>query len=154
MLGEKGPAPLPTGTDSRLIPIQLDSTSDLSALAAVSQLREAHGLNHIDLVIANAGIGSGYGMAAQADIEAVKRHFDVNALGPLRLFQSMRSLLQGSAGTPRFVCLSTSVASMSLTPTIPLQSTVYGSSKAALNYIVRRIHVEEDWLVAFSINPG
>jgi NAD(P)-dependent dehydrogenase (short-subunit alcohol dehydrogenase family) len=30
----------------------------------------------------------------------------------------------------------------------------YGASKAALNSLTRKIHFENEWLVAFPLNPG
>jgi NAD(P)-dependent dehydrogenase (short-subunit alcohol dehydrogenase family) len=37
---------------------------------------------------------------------------------------------------------------------VPLKSTAYGASKAAVNYIVRKIHFENPGLIAFPISPG
>jgi len=105
-------------------------------------------------VIANSGIGDVYAPAYQTTIEDVQGHFAVNTLGPLRLFQAMRSLLSSSTRVPKFVILSTAIASIELTTTFPLQTAAYGASKTAINFICRRIHAEEDWLVAFPISPG
>jgi norsolorinic acid ketoreductase len=30
----------------------------------------------------------------------------------------------------------------------------YGVTKAALNYLIRRVHVENDWLTAVALQPG
>jgi norsolorinic acid ketoreductase len=36
----------------------------------------------------------------------------------------------------------------------PFPATALGISKAALNFLVRKIHFENDWLVAFPLHPG
>lgn len=36
----------------------------------------------------------------------------------------------------------------------PIPATAYGASKAALNYVVRKIHVENEGLIAFPLHPG
>lgn len=35
-----------------------------------------------------------------------------------------------------------------------VKDVAYGMSKAAMNYCVKRMHVEDDWLCAFSLSPG
>jgi norsolorinic acid ketoreductase len=37
---------------------------------------------------------------------------------------------------------------------MPMPVTAYGASKATLNYIVRKIHFENEHLIAFPISPG
>ena len=37
---------------------------------------------------------------------------------------------------------------------LKVENTAYGASKAALNFITRRIHAENPGLIAFVINPG
>lgn len=37
---------------------------------------------------------------------------------------------------------------------MPIPAAAYGASKAAINYITRKIHFENDWLIAFFIHPG
>jgi hypothetical protein len=63
------------------------------------------------------------------------------------LFQSTHALLQASAA-PRFVAISSGAGSIELIPTIPIDGGPYGSSKAALNWVVRKIHYENEWLGA------
>lgn len=76
----------------------------------------------------------------------------MNTIGPLVLFQATIGLLKKS-GKPKFVVVSSIMGSIELAPSMP-PITVYGSSKAAVNYIVRRIHAENPELIAFPLHPG
>ena len=142
------------GPSSNLIVVKIDNISVSDASTAAAELQATHSITHIDILIANSGIGKVYAPASQTKIEDVREHFSVNTLGPLRLFQAMCPLLLKSNKSPKFVVLSTAVASIGLTPTFPLQTAAYGASKSAINFIVRRIHAEEEWLVTFPISPG
>jgi NAD(P)-dependent dehydrogenase (short-subunit alcohol dehydrogenase family) len=46
------------------------------------------------------------------------------------------------------------VASIGDMGSLPLKSAAYGASKAAVNYIVRKIHFENPGLIAFPMSPG
>jgi len=78
---------------------------------------------------------------------------EVNTIGVLALFQASWPLLQKSK-QPIFMALSSGVGSIGDMGSIPLLATAYGASKAALNYIVRKIHYENEALIAFVISPG
>ena len=69
------------------------------------------------------------------------------------LFQALYLLLLRRR-TRKFITISTAAASIA--SIIPIPVTVYGSSKAALNYIIRSIHKEhsEEGFIVFPILPG
>ena len=46
------------------------------------------------------------------------------------------------------------IASITDMEQLPIKSTAYGMSKAAVNYMVRKLHFENPGLVAFVISPG
>ena len=81
----------------------------------------------------------------------MKDHFDVNVLGPLILFQAMAPLLN-AAENPKFMATSSSVGSIA--GAIPYPSLSYGVSKAALNYLVMKIHVEHTNITTVALHPG
>lgn len=138
-----------------LILVKIDSNSESDAIEAVDVLRIKHNIKNLDLVIANAGMGTAYDAVAETTLHSLTEHFRVNAGGPLLLFQAFRPLLLAAASTgPKFVVLSSAIASLADTGSFPLRSTAYGASKTAANFIVQRIHAEESWLIAFPISPG
>lgn len=83
----------------------------------------------------------------------VQEHFAVNVVGTLALFQATCPLLKASAA-PKFVAISTFIGSIADMEQYPFPATALGISKAALNFLVRKIHFENDWLVAFPLHPG
>ncbi|KAF7916079.1 hypothetical protein BELL_0970g00010 [Botrytis elliptica] len=142
-----------TATGSRIIPLAISSTDDLSPSQAVEALQKTHSVTSIDVVIANAGISQYYGKVSETPLSEVRDHFEVNTIGVLTLYQATLPLLLKSP-TPVFVALSTSLASIGAMGDIPVPATPYGMSKVALNYMVRKIHFENEKLTAFVLTPG
>jgi norsolorinic acid ketoreductase len=85
--------------------------------------------------------------------EEMAIHFKINTIAPLLLFQATASLLSASS-KPIFVVLSSGAGSISGVDKLPVENTAYGASKAAVNFVIRRIHYENPNLIAFPINPG
>ncbi|SCO30973.1 related to ketoreductase [Fusarium fujikuroi] len=141
------------GTNSRCILVKMDSASETDALEAIKSLRRDHGIAKLDLVIANAGISKYFGTAEMTPVKEMIDHFRVNSVAPLLLFQATCPLIH-AAKAARFVTISSGAGSLGFMENLKVENTAYGSSKAALNFITRRIHFENPDLVAFSINPG
>jgi len=144
---------LPCGKGSELILVKLDSAIETDASEAVHSLLLKHSIQRLDLVIANAGISAYFGKAAVTPAKEMFEHFRINTVAPLLLFQGTISLLN-VAETPRFVVISSGAGSLSGVENLPVENTAYGTSKAGLNFVTRRIHYENPSLIAFSINPG
>ncbi|KAJ4263426.1 hypothetical protein NW762_006245 [Fusarium torreyae] len=149
---------LPTGKGSKLIIVKLDSSVPSDAAQAVAILQKEHGISSLDIVIANAGISSDGGRVRETAVDNINKHFQVNTIGPVVLFQATADLLQASkTGSPTFVAISTligSINSMELLAAFPATQSPYGGSKAALNWFIRRLHFEEPWLTSFVFHPG
>lgn len=143
---------LPVGKGSNLIVVKVDSGSETDAKAAVDILKLEHHVTHLDIVIANAGIARYNFKAAVTPISEVLDHFRTNTIGSLVLFQAVEPLLRASTKSPRFVVMSSSQGSIG--DMIIEKSTAYGSSKAALNFITKKIHQEYEYLIAFPLHPG
>lgn len=141
------------GDGSRLIIVSLSADSAASAAAAASEIQTKHHIGHIDIVVANAGICNSWGPVLEVDESEMVTHFEVNTMGPLRLFKATAPLLQ-KARTPKFIYISTLLASIGEIGQIPTLTGAYGMSKAAGNYLVRKIHAENGHLIALSFDPG
>ena len=154
---------LPTNERTHLITIKIDSESETDARTAAQILQDTHNIHKLDVLIANAGIGTYYGPAVAAPLEEYTRHIRTNALAPMLLFQSFWPLLQNSH-MPKFVATSSRLASieqLDFWAGLPgdalkqwMPAAPYGSSKACLNYLLRRLHFEHEGLVAFPLSPG
>lgn len=139
------------GSSLLIVPLSVDNPS--GAAEAVSEIQTHHHMEHIDIVIANAGICNHWGPVQEMADQDLLSHFEVNTLGPLRLFKAVAPMLR-KANTPKFAYISTILASIHEIERIPSLTAAYGMSKAAGNYLVKKIDAENEHLVALSIDPG
>jgi norsolorinic acid ketoreductase len=149
---------LPKANGSKLILVKLDSQSETDPSNAVSELASKHSITSLDAVIANAGIGHSGSTIAKNSAEALRDHFNTNTIGPILLFQAVAPLLKASpTGHPKFLAISTiigSIGAQEQLAALPPTLSPYGASKAALNWVFKRIHIEENWLTAYVSHPG
>lgn len=137
---------------SNLIVVQIDSESDDDSARAAEELKN-QGITTIDIIIANAGISSGFQPATEVRVEDLRKTFAVNVGAPLLLFQAFLPFLEKSSN-PRFIVVSTLIASMTLQRHIPYLSTTYGTSKAAVNFLTLRLAIEHPTISSFVLHPG
>ncbi|KAF8171706.1 NAD(P)-binding protein [Pholiota molesta] len=119
--------------------------------AIATEIKAKYG--RVDTVIANAAIANYIGKVHETPGDEFQEHFAVNVLGPIVLFQSIRDVLKASA-LPRFVPISSGAGSVAAIQPGGMDIAVYGTSKAALNWVTRKIHFENEWLIAFPQCPG
>ncbi|CAA7265271.1 unnamed protein product [Cyclocybe aegerita] len=120
--------------------------------ALAKTIQDRHG--YLDVVIGNAGTIEYMGNADETPIDIFRKHLEVNTTGVLVLFQALASLLKASKSTPKFIPISSGAGSLTALIHAPLGFTAYGASKAAMNFLTRKIHYENEWLVAFPLAPG
>lgn len=144
---------IPILEGSRLVIVQLDSTSTANTRTAVYDLHSKYGISHIDIAIANAGICDHLSPVASMDLNELQRHVDTNTYGLLRLFQAIWPMLQRST-RPKLIYVSSQQGSIATAATNPAATGAYGLSKAAANFLIAKIGAENQNLVAFSIDPG
>lgn len=115
--------------------IQLDVTDDDSVAAAVGELDRQEG--RLDVLVNNAGIPGGFVPLSAVTVDDMRRVYDVNVFGVVRVTQAFVPLLERSP-SPVIVNVSSGMGSVAIT-TDPdrFESTLiglpYSSSKAALN---------------------
>ncbi|GAA6013459.1 hypothetical protein JCM10207_008856 [Rhodosporidiobolus poonsookiae] len=131
--------------------VKLESVNEQDAQDAAKVVEEKAG--KLDVLIANAGISEGYGLASEQPADVYRRHYEVNVLGPLILFSALKPLLFKSAN-PKLLAVSTSGASLTLNYPMPMAP--YSASKASLNFVVEKFAQEhkKDNLTAFVLSPG
>lgn len=133
-------------------PLQLSLEVATSAQNMAAEIAKV--TDHLDVVIANAGIAYDWVPLEKIDLEVAKEHIYVNTLGTLSLFQAVLPLLRKSS-SPKFVPITTEAAS--ITSPVPYTVSTVGLSKIGVNFITQRIHVEhgaKDGIIAFPMNPG
>ena len=153
-----------TSTHSTLLPsdhhptssletIKLDSTSDKDFIDIQNYLVEDGVPRRIDVVIANAGSSAKYALVLDTPLDAMRSDFEVNTLGPLRLFQACYMHLS-IAPQGKFILISSILGSIGVQNEMAGPVLAYGTSKAAANFLTRKIHFEYRDLVAVAIHPG
>jgi norsolorinic acid ketoreductase len=147
---------LPVGKGSNLITIPFDASSESSVFTAIATLQTEYSITSISIVIANAGMAKFYGTALQTPIQGARDHYNTNTVGTLALFQAVYPLLLPSADgvLPKFITVSTAVASIGDMEQWPMNAVAYGTSKAALNWLTKNIHIDNKGIIAFPIHPG
>jgi NAD(P)-dependent dehydrogenase (short-subunit alcohol dehydrogenase family) len=104
-------------------------------------------------VIANAGFGDPFTTVLDAPIEALDTLYQVNALGPVRLYQQLwPDFLSKSDRSPKFLLVSSVLASIQLLDGTPCGG--YAAAKAAANLFIKKMHLENERLVAVTLHPG
>jgi len=126
-----------------------DKAENEAAVASITSIA-----GRLDVVIASAGISHFYGTSLETPPEQMRNHFEVNVVGTLVLFQATYPLLKSSTPFPKFVPISSGGGSITAGTALPLSVVAYGASKAALNYLARKLHFEYDNLICFPMNPG
>ncbi|NYE23470.1 SDR family oxidoreductase [Pigmentiphaga litoralis] len=155
--GEAAKAELGLG-DSDIRVISLDVTDDASVAATVAQVTSEAG--RLDVLINNAGIGVDMDPVTDVTIDAMKRTFEVNVYGPVRLTQAMLPLMRaGDAKT--IVNLSSELGSLGLHgfPDSPYDKVVpfaYNASKTALNAftVLLAKQLKGEGFKVNSVSPG
>jgi norsolorinic acid ketoreductase len=116
-------------------------------------LKSKYKIEGIDVLVSNAGILTVMGPALETFAQDVRDHFEVNTIAPLNLIKAFRPLLETSA-SPKFFVITAHLGSIADMSNLPFPTFAYGISKAAANYLVRKLHFENPWLTSMAFNPG
>jgi norsolorinic acid ketoreductase len=97
------------------------------------------------------GVASGLAYMKSVTAEQIHGDFDVNVLGPVVLYQSFADLLAKSAAADdaKFVVISSLIGQV--TNALPYPVNAYGISKAAVNFVVKKIDMEDEKVAAFPV---
>ncbi|KAK1147563.1 hypothetical protein N8T08_000905 [Aspergillus melleus] len=146
---------LPRGTNCNLITVSLSLDQPDSIIKTTQQLQAQHRVSQIDVVVANAGICEHYGPLVEMTDSDLQTHLNINTFGLMRLFQAVIPFLQSSQQQPRFVYVSTELASLAgLEQNKASLTNAYGMSKVAGNYFIRRAHFEHEDIITLAVDPG
>lgn len=143
-----------TDPSSTLIIVKIDNSTATDAKTAVAFLQSEHKISKLDTVIANAAVQNlVFATLADVDPAQVQEHLSINAIGSLLLFQAVLPLLQ-KASQPKLVVLGSPIGSIGGMEKRPVPMSAYGVSKTAAHYLVRKMHFENEGLIAFAVDPG
>ncbi|KAJ0415699.1 hypothetical protein BJY00DRAFT_304726 [Aspergillus carlsbadensis] len=140
------------GSKLHLLKLSATHAPDYTSLTASIKSLE---ITHLDIVIANSGISCSPTPLATIAPESLLTGYDVNTVGTLRLWQATRELLQKSKRGPKWVSMSSGAGSIEGVKTYGTQwFSMYGMSKAAMNWLTVAIHNSEEWVTAIAVHPG
>ncbi|MFH8402041.1 SDR family oxidoreductase [Streptomyces anulatus] len=143
---------------ARFLP--LDVTGEESVLAAADRVREEFG--HLDVLVNNAGITGPRKEAAELTADDIKKLYDTNVFGAVRVTRAFLPLLRAGE-SPTVVNVSSGLGSLaiaadperfeSLLP-VYYPSLGYNSSKAALNMITVQYAKAFPEITFNAVDPG
>lgn len=141
---------------SNVFIIQLaDITSEDATEKAVKEVESKLGLDEgLDVLISNAAIVDSYAKVVDTKAQVYLDHWRVNTLGNIITFQKFYPLLKKSQTRKVFF---TSSAAGSITDHLGfVHNSPYGSSKAALNHLVRDLNSElkDEGFKFLAYHPG
>ncbi|KAF7538958.1 hypothetical protein G7054_g2540 [Neopestalotiopsis clavispora] len=143
----------PKGDGSRLLLVKIESASPQDASNAVKEM-EAEGVDHVDILLPCAGVSPPVDPLETVDLGVLGNAFNVNAVGPLALYQACFPLLKKSSNA-KFVPISSAAGTLgAMGKGRTYVAPSYCISKAALNWITQAAHWGNEWLTAVAINPG
>jgi norsolorinic acid ketoreductase len=100
---------IPRGEGTSLILVKIELTVATDPAEAVKVLSAEHGIDHIDILVANAGIALKWVKVSEVTPEDIQQHVDVNVNGFILLYQAFRPVLQ-KAKEPKWVTIGSSSA--------------------------------------------
>ncbi|KAF9890415.1 hypothetical protein FE257_006083 [Aspergillus nanangensis] len=142
---------LPTAQGTSIVVVKYDASVEQSAFDAVKEATDK-GVDHIDYVVANAGIAKVYPLVKDVKRADLVEHLDVNVLSVVSLYQATRSLLEKSITNPVYAMMGSGGGALGRQPPVP--NAAYGASKSILPWYGIRINAEDQWLNAFVLDPG
>ncbi|KAI5889967.1 NAD(P)-binding protein [Schizophyllum commune H4-8] len=129
--------------------VELQSGDGQAHEAVIARIKAEVG--RLDVVIANAGMVSHIGPMLEMPVQALRDHLEVNTIGPFVLFKAAYPLLETSHG--KFAVISSWLGGERGAKS-PFGFTAYATSKAAVNFLVRRMHTECPDITALALHPG
>ncbi|KAI0659978.1 NAD-P-binding protein [Cubamyces menziesii] len=141
----------------RLHIIQLDVSDDTSVRRSVEQVSSIVGESGIDYLINNAGmIEEVWTVPSTMDLAALNREFQVNVIGPARVYQAYLPLVAKSQ-KKTIVNISSDLGSIGRNRGI--MATSYSITKSALNMLTAhqqtyKERVERPDLIVIALDPG
>ncbi|KAI4865385.1 hypothetical protein F4820DRAFT_420273 [Hypoxylon rubiginosum] len=147
----KALAKLPTAEGTKLIVVKVDATVWQDPFDAVKTL-EDQGIDHIDIIVANAGVSYIWPTVAEVKPEDMEGHYRPNVYGYVSLYQATRGLLKKSKREPVLANMGSNAGSLS--SPLPFPNAAYGPSKGAAGWYTLKIDMEEPWLNSTALAPG
>ncbi len=132
---------------ARVVPL------DVTDPASVADLVRALGDEPLDVLVGNAGVGVGRSAPGSLDFDEIRRQFEVNAIGTLRVTEALLPTLR--RGTRRLVAHMSSKMG-SIADNTSGDAYAYRASKAALNALTKSLAIDlaPEGFTCLVLHPG
>nr|POE47429.1 norsolorinic acid ketoreductase [Quercus suber] len=131
--------------------VELDATQQSHPAKVAAELAQ-DGINHVDVLIANAGIAQAWPKIS--DVELVVRVADnVKADEDFSSRSAFLPLLNDSPN-PKWVSIGSSAAMLTEMALRPMPNAAYGPTKVVLHWLTAKMHYEEPKLITLPLDPG
>ncbi|OHF00790.1 short-chain dehydrogenase/reductase family oxidoreductase [Colletotrichum orchidophilum] len=147
-----------TGDGSKLFVMLLDfnSAPDPTAVRKAFDAATGGALDRVDVLISNAAAAFAASPSIVTSAEDLRSAFETNTVAPLMVFQGLWPLMnrpQGADGSSaKFIGITSSLGSIEELEPVPAGA--YGPSKAALNWLIKSLHVQHENLISVAVHPG
>lgn len=149
------------GSNLHTLAVDVSNVPERDGLKELIKSKLSSSIDHIDVFISSIGQTGLMKSALETTAQEMREHYEANTISPLMLFQAFWPLMQqtstdSEASSPKKVFfLSSSVGCIGELME-PMPGGAYGPSKAALNWIVRKLHFElrDQGIVSVAVHPG
>ena len=143
---------LASANPDALVAVRCDVADDASVAAARRRVGEE--TDGLEILINNAGVMGSHEDLESLDLDVVRRTFEINAIGPIRVTRAFVDLLMGGKRPRRIVNMTSLMGSID--DNRSGDAYAYRMSKAALNMATRSMAVDlsRDGVVAVVLHPG
>ena len=149
------------GTQLHTLAVNFSTTTETSALKTLLDHEIRPKVNHVDVFISSIGHTDVMKPVLETSPRAMREHFEVNTITPLTWLQAFWPLMGApldeavAAAPTKIFFLSSSVGCIGEWME-PMPGGAYGPAKAALNWVVRKLHFElaKEGMVSVAVHPG
>ncbi|CAJ2500444.1 Uu.00g032970.m01.CDS01 [Anthostomella pinea] len=143
---------VPKGANTTVLITKIDSSSKTDAFEAATDI-QTQNVTHLDVIVSAAGMVK-MGSVEDISLEDYEEGLMVNGISVMLLYKAMLPLLRKAARPARFAFISAIGGSLTEMERYPYPNISYASSKAVANSLVRKMGLENDWLITLCIHPG
>ncbi|PSN62711.1 NAD(P)-binding protein [Corynespora cassiicola Philippines] len=146
---------LPKAAGSNVIVLKADVKYIDSINEAIKELSQKHGIDALDVVIANAGLPSFGTKLTEEKISNLREYIEVNSIGQVELYRALLPLLRASksGAPPKYMYMSSAGGSLAYMQTL-LPFAGYGASKALSNFYFKWFAAENPDVITWVQHPG
>ncbi|KAK5457259.1 hypothetical protein LTS15_005040 [Exophiala xenobiotica] len=149
------------GTKLHPLAVNASTSTETSALRTLLDQEIGPKVDHVDVLISSIGYTDVKKPVLETSPQSMREHFEVNTITPMTWLQAFWPLMVApmeesvAAAPTKIFFLSSSVGCVGEWME-PMPGGAYGPAKAALNWVVRKLHFElvKEGMINVAVHPG